>query len=78
MASASIALAPMSVCAKMAGMDKTVKKKWKCARWQHARMMQTVSIYSKTISVCVRKELTANNAKLHQNDALEIHVSSKF
>lgn len=63
MANVSIALARTNAFAKMDGLDKIVKKKWKCVRWQHVKMMQTVSIYSKITSVCVQKEPMVNSVR---------------
>lgn len=74
MANVLIVLGLMNVFAKTDGMAKIVKKKWKCAQWQRVRTMPAVSIYSKTISAFVQKELTENNAKLHQSVVLAIHV----
>lgn len=74
MVNVSIASDRMNVFVKMDGRAKIAKKKWKCVQWQRVKMMPTVSICSKTISVFVQRELTENNVKLHQNVALEIHV----
>lgn len=57
------ALALMNVYVKMVGLVKIAKNKWKCVQLQHAKMMQAVLIFSKTISAYVPKEQMENNAR---------------
>lgn len=63
MANVWIVLDLMNASAKMDGLVKIAKKKLKCVRQQHAKMMPTALIYSKTFSVFAPRERTENNAR---------------